>query len=797
MSIAREAVDAATADARAVSVRNERAIAKLWDARSVAVVGASDKPGSIGRLPVEHLLRYGFGGAIYPVRPDGAPVAGLRSYETVQACPTSVDLVMIMVGAERVAAAVDDCVAAGVPTAIVCSSGFAETGPAGAALQDDIVARARAGGVRVVGPNCIGAVGVDRGLVASFSPLFSGPATTLVPGPIGFVSQSGALGYGAVSLAFERGLGLGWIVNTGNEADVTALEVMAQIAELPDCTGVLGYVERLDDVRTLRRLASSGKPVALLKAGRSTSGQRAAASHTGALATEDRVVDAALRQLGIVRADDVEELLDLGDAFAQPRRPRGRDVAVVTTSGGSGILAADAIEAYGLTLAGLGTQTVAALDAIVPAYGSTANPVDVTATVMSDPALFDRTLEVVTDDPAVDAVIACFCVLTAADVGRVVDSLARTADRSGKPVLAARTGASHLALDAAAALRAAGIPTFPTPARAVRALAGLRQVTDFAARGSPPATVTAGRPRGGPAASRGGAEGDSSGDGGSAVDRLGADRSRPDEIAVKATLAAAGISVPRGRRADSPADAAVAVNEVGGRAVLKAVVPGIVHKTEAGGVALGVGTDDAAAAYERLLDLGGDVLVEEMVSGGVEALVGIATSPLGPVLTVGVGGTLTEVVDDVALRLLSLSPPTDWTEQVDAMVDETRLGRLLAGARGSGPYDRPALVDAVVALRYAVRQWQPGFELDLNPVAVLPAGQGVCVLDAAYMPPTEAPTPAMPPHLDAGDATAPASAVPTSGRHNLRSSRQASTAASAAPLGTDLDTPGTPRAEER
>lgn len=704
----REAVDAAAAAGRAASARDEHAISRLWAARSVAVVGASDKAGSLGRLPVEHLLRYDFGGAIYPVRPDGAPVVGLPSYLTVQACPAPVDLVMIMVSAERVAAAVDDCVAAGVPTAIICSSGFAETGPAGAALQADIVAKARSGGMRVVGPNCIGAVGVERGLVASFSPLFAGPATTLVPGAIGFVSQSGALGYGAVSLAFERGLGLGWVVNTGNEADVTALEVMTQIAELPDCAGVLGYVERLDDVRSLARLASTGKPVALIKAGRSTAGQRAAASHTGALATEDRVVDAALRQLGIVRADDVEELLDLGDAFAQPRRPGGTGVAVVTTSGGSGILAADAIESYGLTLAELGVKTVAALDAMVPAYGSTANPVDLTASVMSDPALFDRALEVVTDDPGVDAVIACFCVLTAADVDRVVDSLARAAERSGKPVLAARTGADHLAPDAATALRAAGIPAYPTPARAVRALAGLHQVAAFGARASRLATVSAGRAERGPASSA--------------------------EPAVKAALAEDGIPVPRGRVVHDAEDARAAVAEVGGVAVLKAVVPGLVHKTDAGGVVLGVVVTEAPASYERLAALGGEVLVEEMISGGVEALVGITTSPLGPVLTVGVGGTLTEIVNDVALRLLPRWPPTDWPAQVDAMVDETRLGMLLAGARGSGPYDRPALVDAVVVLSHAVSQWPPGLELDLNPVAVLPIGEGVRVLDAAYVP---------------------------------------------------------------
>lgn len=691
------------------------AISRLWAARSVAVVGASDRLGSLGRLPVEHLLRYGYGGAIFPVRPDGAPVAGLASYPSVRACPAPVDLAMIMVAAERVDAAVQDCVAAGVPTAVVCSSGFAETGPAGAAAQAEILATARAGGMRLVGPNCIGSVGVHDGLVASFSPLFAGVGTVLVPGVIGFVSQSGALGYGAVSLAFERGLGLGWVANTGNEADVTALEVMAQIAEIPECAGVLGYVERLDDLPALQRLAACGKPVALLKAGRSAAGQRAAASHTAALATEDRVTDAALRQLGVARAADVEDLLDLGDAFAQPRRPRGARVAVVTTSGGSGILAADAVDADGLVLAALEADTTAALDAIVPAYGSTANPVDVTATVMSDPALFERALDVLVHDPGVDAVLACFCVLTAVDVAAVVRALARAAERSGLPVLAARTGAAHLAPDAADALRAAGIPTYPTPARAVRALAGLHRVSHHPGHIPFVVPARAGRAERGP--------------------------SSPDEPATKAALAADGIPVARGRVVRGVEDARAAVAEVGGRAVFKAVVPGLLHKTEAGAVALDVSAAGAGSTYERLAAFGGWVLGEEMISGGVEALVGITTSPLGPVLTVGLGGTLAEIVDDTALRLLPLWPPDDWAEQVDEMIDETRLGVLLAGVRGSGPYDRPALVAAVVRLSHAVTQWPPGFQLDLNPVAVLPAGQGVRVLDAAYVPgPEQAPT---------------------------------------------------------
>lgn len=680
-------------------------LSPLWDARSVAVVGATERPGALGRLPVQFLARYGYRGSILPVNPNAQTVFGLAAYPSVAAARAStgepVDLALVMVAAPRVPEAIDDCAAAGVPVAVVMSSGFAEAGDDGAALQADAVRRARAGGVRLVGPNCIGTVGFATGQVTTFSPLFSADDVPMRAGSVGFVSQSGALGYGAVSLALARGLGLGWAVNTGNEADVDAVEVLTGLAGMDECTALLGYVESLADGDALRRLAVTGKPLALLKAGASEAGARAAQSHTGALAASDRVVDGVLRQLRIARARDVDELLDLGDAFEQPRRPAGPRVAVVTTSGGSGILAADAVAEHDLEPAAFSPSTDAALAQIVPAFGSAANPVDITATVMSDPALFDRCLDAVAEDPQVDAVVACFCVLTGDDVDRMVDSLARVADRTGKPVLVARTGADFLAPKAAAALRGAGIPAYPTPARAVRALAGLWQTRPRTAqRDEPPS-------HGAPAPARG-----------------------TGEVELKALLAGAGLPTPRGRLVTGSADAADAVVEVGGRAVLKAVVPGLLHKTEAGGVVLGVTSDGAAATYEALTALGGGVLVEEMVDGGAELLVGVAPTPLGQVLTLASGGVLTEVLDDAVFRLL---PVTE--EDAREMVADLRGAAVLRGVRGRPALDADALVRLLVDVSAAVAGWPAGYELDLNPVVVLP--DGVRVLDAAYVAPDE------------------------------------------------------------
>ncbi len=514
------------------------------------------------------------------------------------------------------------------------------------------------------------------------------------PGTLAFVSQSGALGFGAASLALERGLRPSWVVSTGNDADVTALEVLRELAAVPDVTGLLGYLEDTPDIGTLRELAGSGKPVALLKSGRTEAGGRAAASHTGALATDDRVLDAALRGLGIVRVEDIDELLDVARAFESERRPTGNRVAVVTTSGGSGILAADAVEAHGLELSALEPRSKEALAEIVPAFGAIDNPVDITATVLSDPSLFDRSLDVLIADETVDIIVAAFCVMAGPDVEKAVNALSRAAEKGGKPILVARTGADFLA------------PTPPRPARGRTA-----RVPDAGPRparrrrplgGQPPRTL--------PDAPRPGA-----------VSGPAAGVTEPE---LKSLLADAGIAVPKGRIAKDAADAAAAVTEVGGTAVLKAVVPGLLHKTEAGGVEIGVTAEAAPEAFARLAALGGRVLVEELVDEGVELIVGVHSTDLGPVLTAGLGGIFTEVLDDVGHRLLPLAPG-EGAELLAGL----RGAKVLAGARGRAAADVEAAADLLHRVGALVQDWPAGFALDLNPVRVLP--KGAVVLDAA------------------------------------------------------------------
>ncbi len=674
----------------------------LWAATSIAVIGATERVGAMGRLPLEYLIKHGFDGFIAPVNPKGGEIFGMEAFASMASVPQHIDLALIMVPAQLAKDAVRDCADAGVNVAIVMSSGFAEVDEKGAAAQQELVDIARTQGMRIVGPNCIGSVGGAHKVLATFSPVFSSEATPLPDGRIALVSQSGALGFGALSLGLERGVPIGITITTGNEADVTATEVAVQLAQDPDVDAVVMYVESLGNLDSLAQVAAT-KPIAILKAGRSVAGAEAAASHTGALASPDKVVSAGLKQYGIARVENIDELLDVASLFASERIIGGSGVGIVTTSGGSGILAVDAIEKEGLVLANLDQSTVSDLEQIVPSYGNATNPVDVTAAVMAEPGLFERCVDRLADDPAVNAIVACFAVLVGKDVDRIATALHEVRVRTGLPVAAVRTGAAALAPEGAEVLKRAGVPVYPTPERAVAALRALVTVNTRVDR-SFDVLSRSEIPTPSPGAS---------------------------EKELKELLASSGLPIPESILVRESAQVLDAVDKVGGRAVFKAVVPGLLHKSDAGGVVLDVTTDRAAKTFTTLKAMGGDVLVERFVPGGIEVLVGISGSSMGPVLTVGVGGVLTEIVASASVRLL----PVDRVD-IEQMISETALDQLLAGARGSQPSDRNALVTFIETLAHGVRNWPKGCELDINPVTVLE--RGCWVLDAAYVsPPTD------------------------------------------------------------
>jgi acyl-CoA synthetase (NDP forming) len=683
-------------------VTNNLDLRPLWAAQTIAVVGATERVGAIGRLPIEYLTKFGFEGFIAPVNPKGGTILGLPAFQSMAEIPQHIELALIMVPASSVREAVKDCAAAGVDVAIVMSSGFGEVDPDGQIAQQELVDIARADGMRLVGPNCIGSVGGAHRVMATFSPVFSSESTPLPAGNVALVSQSGALGFGALSLGLERGVPIGIAITTGNEADVTAVEVAAQLAQDPEVDAVVMYVESLGNMDQLIEVAGS-KPIAILKAGRSVAGAAAAASHTGALASPDKVVSAVLTQNGIARANNIDELLDIAALFASEKKILGPAVGIVTTSGGSGILAVDALESEGLSLAELSAETVTALEEIVPSYGNATNPVDVTAAVMAESGLFERCVNRLSTDPSVNAIVACFAVLVGKDVDRIAQALGAVRENTGLPVVAVRTGAAALAPEGAQVLKEAGIPVYPTPERAVAALRALVTINTPERKNLAPATQP-----GIPVPQKGASEKD-----------------------LKELFAQAGLPIPESLVVTSGSDVVGAVGTVGGRAVFKAVVPGLLHKSDAGGVVLDVSAEKAVDTFARLQALGGDVLVERFVPGGVEVLVGVSSSPMGRVLTVGVGGVLTEIVASAAVRVL---PVSKWN--ITQMISETTLDVLLAGARGAPAADREALVIAIDQLAQGVRDWPVDCELDINPVTVLE--HGCWFLDAAYVePPTQ------------------------------------------------------------
>ena len=678
----------------------------LWNAQSIAIIGATERENAMGRAPIEYLQRYGYAGKIYPINPKGSTILGLQAFTTITEVKSTIDLALILLPAELVEEALTQCGVAGVKVVIVMSSGFAESDADGVLAQARLVDIARNSGIRLVGPNCIGSVGGAKKLVASFSPVFSAPTTNVEAGSIALVSQSGALGYGMYSLGLDQGVPLGVVVTTGNEADVTNLEVANALADDPSISAILLYAESLTDIGMLHKI-STKKPTAILKVGRSAQGAIAAASHTGALATEDRIIDAAIRATGAVRVDDVEQLLDAGLIFASGVKSLGKRVAIITTSGGSGILATDALEAQGLELAVLAPESLAELRNIIPSYGNANNPVDVTAAVMSSPDLFEKCLDILAHDKGVDSIIACFAVLVGADVERIAAALGGVSKIRKIPIAVARTGSKNLAPNAQAIFRSLNIPVFPTPDRAVAALRILN-------------------------------------DSGRVIERISVKTSSElfptpsstaTEVEMKALWKKVGIPVPLSVVVSEEKEIQAAIKFVGGRAVLKAVVPGLLHKSEAGAVALDINADTAQATFISLSQLSGkgiknDVLVETFIPKGVEALVGVTSSALGKVLTIGVGGILTEIISDVSIRLLPVDEST-----VRQMITETRLAPLFAGARGSAPADVEAFIATVLRIAEVASTFPESSELDINPLTVLP--QGVWVLDTAYSISTE------------------------------------------------------------
>jgi len=702
--------------------REKRAVAAsllpLFFPRSVAVIGASSDPTSIGGKLFHNILSTGFTGPLYPVNPKAKVINSVRAYPTILDVPDEVDLAYIVVPQRFVIDVARECAEAKVRGIVVISAGFSEVGPEGASLEHELLEIVRDSGMRMVGPNCMGLLNTAPSvqLNGTFAPVYP-PA-----GNVAMSSQSGALGIAILDYATRSNIGISQFVSVGNKADVSGNDLLLAWEDDPQTDVITLYLESFGNPKRFSRIArriGRRKPIIAVKSGRSSSGSRAASSHTGALASSDVAVQALFRQAGVIRVDTIEELFSTANLLANQPIPMGSRVGIVTNAGGPGILAADALESNGLTLPELSTELRAAIATQLPEEASTRNPIDLIAS--GGPAEFDHAVSLLLESGEVDSVMVIYVPTSFEGAQGVAAALSRCQERyDGEVALLSvfmHSGDTARYLAGGEGRRA--IPTYMFPEAAALALS--RAVGHGVWRLRDPGLEVRLEPEN-EIAIRVIID--------SAVEKVSATGGWMEPEQVDAVLKAAGLRVPKAVVAHSPEEAVAAAAAIGGRVVVKVISETALHKSDVGGVMLGVeGEAEMRAAYEAVTKVVFDadgVLVQEFVEGGHEVLVGMTQDPnFGPLVGFGLGGVYVELLQDVAFRI---HPLTD----VDAleMIRETKGFRLLQGYRNTPEGDVAELERALLRVSGLISVAPELVEMDLNPVKVLPPGEGVVVVDA-------------------------------------------------------------------
>ena len=684
------------------------------DPRSIAIIGASENPNKVGGRPVHYLDKFGFKGKIFPINPSRPEVQGYKCYKSLDDLPEAPEMVIVAVAGDNAIGVVEDCAAHGVKIAVVMASGFGEVDAvAGKAKERRMVEAAHKAGMRIVGPNSQGLANFGTGAIASFSTMFMD--MDRAEGHVAMLSQSGALSTVPVGFLRQRGIGVRHTHATGNDADITVGELAVAVAEDPEVKLLLLYLESIPEKKYLEELAAVALdrdlPIVALKSGRSEAGRAAAQSHTGALANEDRVVDAFFEHHGIWRAPDMRGLVEATELYLKGWKPRGRRLVAISNSGAVCVMTADAATAVGMPMAKLADETDKKLKGILPSFATTTNPIDLTAALLSNSRLFGDILPVIAEDPAADAFLIGVPV---AGPGYDVEAFARDAaafgKQTGKPLVIAATQHS-----VAAQFAAEGSSVFPTETEAVTALhqflAHRELMARTRARKATRANVT--RP---------------------SVPVSPATRmlNEADSLAL---LAVRGIPVVPHRLCRSRAEAIAAFETIGGPIVVKGCSADIAHKSELGLVKLGIKTREEAgdvwAQMEEIIRKHGarfdGVIIAAMAGGRREIMIGAHRDPVfGPVVAVGDGGKYVEIFRDTTLLL----PPFSRDDAREALA-KLKIAPLFAGVRGEPPMDVDALCDAVVKIgELMLDPAAKVMSLDLNPVLLDSAGKGCVVVDA-------------------------------------------------------------------
>lgn len=705
-SLARERVAAA------------RSLRPILNPRSVAIVGASRHPRTIGAALVANAKRSGFTGAIYPINPQAAEIEGFKAYPNLTAVHAQIDLAIIAVPAPAVEAAVAECAQVGVRGVVVISSGFAEVSTEGRAAQQRLKDLVRASGMRMVGPNCMGILNTDPAvsLNGTFAPTWP-PA-----GNIGMLSQSGALGLAILDYVHTYNIGISTFISAGNKADVSGNDLLCYWADDPLTQVIVLYLESFGNPRKFARIApeiARHKPIVAVKSGRSAAGTRAASSHSAALASLDVAVDALFEQAGVIRTGTLEELFDVAALLSTQPVPAGPRVGVVTNAGGPGILLADACEAQGLKLPELTAETLERLRTFLPAQAGLSNPIDMIAS--ATPEQYAQTIEAVSRDPTVDSVVVIYIPPLVSKPEEIAAAIARGAGTvpTEKPVLSVFISSKGAPAILSTGPRGA-LPSYSFPENAAQALAAAERYGRWRSR-----------PRGTvlnlDAFARSTVR--------AVIERVLAGTTEPSWVTPRdlaTLLCAAGIDIAASEQT-SPGEAVATAERMGYPLVAKVIAPEIVHKSDVGGVIVRLESADAVAravetltARVRALGVRLDgILLQREVRDGIEALVGVTSDPtFGPLVVCGMGGVLVELLRDVAF---CLTPVSD----IDAaeMLAKLRSNPLLDGYRGGLPGDRDALMQVIMRISALVEIAPEIRELDLNPVKVLTPGKGAIVVD--------------------------------------------------------------------
>ncbi len=689
----------------------------FFNPNTVAVIGASTNPKKLGYAVLENLVAGGYAqvGKVYPVNPTANEILGLQAYPSVQEIPGSIDLAVIVIPYKYVPEALRTCGEKGIPAVIVISAGFREAGREGLERELELIEIANKYGIRLIGPNCLGVIDTFTPLNASFS------AGTPPRGPMAFMSQSGALGTAVLDISLAGRLGLSKFVSLGNKADVDEIDLLKAWGDDPHTSVIMIYSEGISNgqefIKTARQVTAK-KPVVAIKSGVTQSGSRAVSSHTGSLAGSEQAYHAAFLQAGVLRAESMQSLFDFALALGYQPLLQGDRIAIITNAGGPGILATDALERSGLSLARFENETISTLAQYLPDAASAANPVDVLGDARAD--RYSHALQTVVADPNVDGLLVVLTPQAMTEIEATADAIGSLSKTIDKPIITSFMGEAMVKAGIAR-LETYQIPNYPFPERAALAFKAMSDYRQVLLRPTPKYV-----------------EFD--------VDRRTAsqvfDRVREQrrlsigDSEARQILTAYGLQIPQSEIAANPDEAVKIANQIGFPVVLKIASPDILHKTDVGGVKVGLrNAEQLRDAYELMVyraqrylpqaHLWG-CLVQKMVpAGGQEVLVGMNRDPqFGPLVTFGLGGIYVETLKDVTFRIAPFS-----VQSAEKMLTEIRARAILDGVRGEPPVDKAAIVDSLLRVGQLVQDFPEIVELDINPLMVYPQGQGAIAID--------------------------------------------------------------------